>query len=234
MSHMAKPIAKKALSSKTKAKINKISGSEDQDLKIKDRILKECLRIISEKGVNSLNMREVARNLKISHATPYRHFATKDDVLSELGVMGFRIFTQILEKDLPLPSNKDAVLARFHKLKENYLEFATKYPELYNIIFNTKLPDKEKYPELLEVARKAFSTLLNQMAAMKASDLISEEDIFLVSIFTHTLMHGLVSMLNLNMIQGISYSFDYKGDLHQGIDRLLAKAWGLDSNFTLK
>ncbi|PJE03763.1 MAG: hypothetical protein CK427_04625 [Leptospira sp.] len=227
---MANKVAKKKKIEKPSNKI----GKGEKELKIKERILKECLKIITEKGANSLNMREVARNLKISHATPYRHFATKDDVLSELGIMGFRIFNEFLEKDLPLPSTKDAIIQRFHKLKENYILFATKYPELYNIIFNTRLPDKEEYPELMEVGRKAFSTLLNQMAAMKASGLIDVEDIFLASIFTHTLIHGMVSMQNINMIEGMCKGFGYEKDLHQGIDALLAKAWGLEPKLFMK
>jgi AcrR family transcriptional regulator len=210
----------------------------DSDLPLRDRILKESLKIVAEEGAAALNMREVARRLKISHAAPYRHFENKEDVLAELGLLGFRLFTETLSADLPLADSKETMLVRFRKLKENYLKFASEHPELYNIIFLTRLPDKEKYISLREAGQKAFSTLLDQMAAMKAAGMIEESDVFLASMFTFQFLHGQVSLKNTGVSDGICHAFSKSEligeDLERGMDRILANAWGLDPSLRQK
>jgi AcrR family transcriptional regulator len=186
--------------------------------KTKDLILKEALRIISEHGLQALNMREVARNLNISHGTPYRHFKTKDDVVIALGVIGFQLFAKTLEKDLPIPITKELLLERLKKLKENYILFATKNPELYNIIFNTRLPQKGENSELQEVAHQAFSVLLNQMASMKTAGILKIDDVFSASMLIFTQLHGHILLQNIGVMDGLIYGFQYKKNISDEID----------------
>jgi Bacterial regulatory proteins, tetR family len=41
------------------------------------------------RGVQHLSLRELSRELGVSHASPQRHFATKQDLIDALALMGF-------------------------------------------------------------------------------------------------------------------------------------------------
>ena len=215
-----KKAGKDTAKSKPKSQPKRSDKKEDS---LRDRILRECIQIVSEQGSGAINMREISRRLKISHTAPYKHFNSKEDVLSELGILGFKMFNETLEKNLCLPESKIALLDRFRQLKLNYEEFATKYPELYQIIFHTKLPDKEKYPELKEVSTKAFAILLNQVASMKAVGLIGEEDTFASSLVIYILMHGYMTLKNNSILEGLSNLFEYDQSIEDQMDRFLSR-----------
>ncbi|MCC5815866.1 MAG: TetR/AcrR family transcriptional regulator [Leptospira sp.] len=195
--------------------------------KTKDLILKESLKIITELGIQNLSMREVARNLGISHGTPYRHFSTKEDVVIELGIIGFRLFVDTLESDLPVPTTKEILLKRFKKLKDNYIRYATENPELYNIIFNTKLPENEDNPELKFFANKSFSILVNQVASMKTAGLMEIEDVFSASMLIFTQLHGHIMLNNIGVMNGLIKGFQYDKDISDEIDGHLSKSLGM-------
>jgi AcrR family transcriptional regulator len=223
----------KASTKKTENSISKTTKSMNQFEiqfnidKTKDLILKESLKIITEKGVQSLSLREVARNLKISHGTPYRHFPTKEDVIIELGIIGFRLFVETLESDLPLPTTKQILFQRFHKLKENYVRYATENPELYNIIFNTKLPEKMDSPDLKYFAGKAFSVLVNQVASMKTAGLIEIEDVFSASMLIFTQLHGHIMLSNIGVMNGLMKAFEYDKNIMDEMNHHLSKTLGM-------
>lgn len=45
--------------------------------------------LLEEGGVGALSLREVARRADVSHNAPYRHFASKDELLAALAASGF-------------------------------------------------------------------------------------------------------------------------------------------------
>lgn len=55
---------------------NTVLGEKKENLR--DKILAECIKIVSESGSVGINMREISRRLKISHTAPYKHFKSKD------------------------------------------------------------------------------------------------------------------------------------------------------------
>ncbi|MDX1958715.1 MAG: TetR/AcrR family transcriptional regulator [Leptospiraceae bacterium] len=191
---------------------------------LKDKILAECLKIVAETGPKSINMREIARRLNISPMAAYRHFASKEALLSELGLLGFKMFNATLEKNLIIATNKKELMERFHILKKNYMEFAIKNPELYQIIFNSKLPNKEDFPELKESGMKAFSQLLNQIASMKIAGLLKEKEVFAAALFTHIIIHGYMSFQNTEMISNLKQMFQFEQDIEPMLDEFIYRA----------
>lgn len=53
-------------------------------VKRKDEILKATLEIIFKQGYHSLTIRSIARKINISEAAVYRHFESKEEILSEI------------------------------------------------------------------------------------------------------------------------------------------------------
>ena len=53
-------------------------------------------KLIEEKGLAGLSLREVARVAGVSHTAPYRHFQDKADLLAAIAQVGFEQLTDEL------------------------------------------------------------------------------------------------------------------------------------------
>src|SRR5881409_3479699 len=57
-------------------------------------LLERAERVVSERGVHALSLRELAREVGVSHAAPRRHFADRQALLDALALEGFRFATR--------------------------------------------------------------------------------------------------------------------------------------------
>ena len=184
---------------------------------LREKILDESLKIIYDTGVSSLSLRDVARRLNVSHSAPYRHFQSKDKVLLALGIKGFKLFTQYLNRNLPLGSSREEVVQRFAIMRKNYIDFSTDYYTLYHFMFGNNNLKSIHSPELEKLQEESFSTLIQQIATMRALGMIGEYPVFESAFFVFTLMHGFSTMKNNGVMQHLSSHFSYQGDLLEKI-----------------
>ena len=56
---------------------------------LRQELLRVAEAALEARGVQQLSLRELSRELGVSHASPQRHFATKQDVIDALAIMGF-------------------------------------------------------------------------------------------------------------------------------------------------
>ena len=58
------------------------------------------MALIGEVGPRAFTLREVARRAGVSHNAPYRHFASKDELLAEVAAEGFDRLTASMQKSM--------------------------------------------------------------------------------------------------------------------------------------
>ncbi len=89
---------------------------------------------LEEYGVRDFSLRRVASRVGVSRTAPYRHFASKQDLLGALSVEGFRVFTRYLASaDAECGgSSFDRLLAQGRA----YLAFGEDHPQLLELIFS--------------------------------------------------------------------------------------------------
>ena len=68
------------------------------DLELKEACIQAAREVITERGVEGLSMRDVARRLDISHQAPYRHFPSRDHLLAEIMRRCFEDFANFLDE----------------------------------------------------------------------------------------------------------------------------------------
>lgn len=161
---------------------------------LREACLNEALAIIEHEGVERLSLRDVARRLGVSHQAPYRHFPSRDHILAEIVARAFEGFARHL--DAHAESNEPD--RDMHLMGEAYLDFATKHPLQYRLMFATPLPDAAAHPEMMANARHAFDLLLRALRrkAVKQGLSSTEEDIVLDALFIWSGLHGLASLRN--------------------------------------
>ena len=213
---MKKRLSKeKSLGKKKSAVVIKKIKHHHDDLR--EEILEESLKIIYESGISSLSLRDVARRLNVSHSAPYRHFQGKEEVLLALGIKGFKLFSEYLNRDLPLGSSKEEVILRFEIMRKNYIDFSTDYYTLYHFMFGNNHLKSIHSPELEKLQEESFSTLIQQIATMRALSMIGDYPVFESAFFVFTIMHGFSTMKNNGVMQHLSSHFSYKEDMLEKI-----------------
>ncbi|MFI8194467.1 TetR/AcrR family transcriptional regulator [Streptomyces sp. NPDC085946] len=90
---------------------------------------------LREKGVGSLSLRELAREVGVGHATPGRHLKDKQALINALALTGYDRLRQALDAaddpTLPLEPQLTA-------LAQAYLGFATDNAELLELMYARK------------------------------------------------------------------------------------------------
>src|SRR5256885_7264933 len=67
-------------------------------------LIDAALRIVEQAGPGALSLRELARHAGVSHAAPYRHFASREALLAALAVEGFRGLRAQMQAPEPRPA----------------------------------------------------------------------------------------------------------------------------------
>ena len=56
---------------------------------LRSELLEQAERVLADRGAGALSLRELAREIGVSHAAPRRHFADKQALLDALAEDGF-------------------------------------------------------------------------------------------------------------------------------------------------
>ncbi|QHA05564.1 TetR family transcriptional regulator [Streptomyces broussonetiae] len=99
-------------------------------------LLKSAERTLREKGVGALSLRELARDIGVSHAAPGRHFKDKQALLDALALDGYERLNQALGE--ATDRTAQSFEQRMTALARAYLGFAVDNPELLELMFARK------------------------------------------------------------------------------------------------
>src|SRR3984885_2304579 len=121
---------------------------------LREALLRAAENSLEMGGVQSLTLRELSRELGVSHTSPLRHFANKQALLDGLAVRGFERLSAILSR--AVKDRGADFRARLIKLARAYVGFQTKHPALCGLMFEAK-HRTDAPPEVLEAGERAFS-----------------------------------------------------------------------------
>lgn len=99
-------------------------------------LLARAEETLREKGPAALSLRELARDLGVSHAAPSRHFKDKQALLDALALTGFERLHATLAASQETAGESFAV--RLATLARSYVGFATANAELLDLMFSIK------------------------------------------------------------------------------------------------
>ncbi len=95
------------------------------------RILESARDLFLEEGLSGVSMRKVAARVGLTAPAIYRHFRSKDELLSAVMAEGFRIFGTYLYDSLSGNTPEE----RLRSSGLGYVNFALEQPKYYEIIF---------------------------------------------------------------------------------------------------
>ncbi|MEN9843799.1 MAG: hypothetical protein RLZZ612_1628, partial [Pseudomonadota bacterium] len=93
-------------------------------LPLKQACVLAAREVIAQQGRSALSLRDVARQLGVSHQAPYRHYPTRDDLLAEVLRQCFVEFAHALASRVPHDTPQDEL----GSLGDAYLSYAALHP----------------------------------------------------------------------------------------------------------
>jgi AcrR family transcriptional regulator len=160
-------------------------------------LLESAEHTLNEGG--ELSLRELARQIGVSHAAPRRHFAGKQallDALAEDGVerLGDGLRTALTEAGPGFD-------ARLHAFAHAYVAFATDHAALLELMFAGKHRPGAA-DSLREAADRAFEAPLVLITEAQAAGEVVPGDPEQVGMVAFATLQGLASLSNSGMLEG--------------------------------
>jgi len=186
-------------------------------------LLDAAWRLVAEKGLAALTLRELARAAGVSHAAPYHHFPSRTALLDALAEEGFAGLDRAMGEAKagpatgeqaaeaatpgpgdPLPSPAEPgqtprpvegaeVMVR---LGRAYVDFACAHPEQLQVMFRPRHHESEgpPPPALVEIGAQAYGHLADAVRVCQTQGLAPAGDPDELALSAWSLVHGFASL----------------------------------------
>ena len=103
--------------------------------------------ILEEEGLEKLSLRSVAKRAGVSHAAPYRHYASREALLADVATDGLReLRAEIIQAATVRGDRPERVV----HIGRAYMRFAVRHSGLLRLMFGSELPNRGEFPGLSE------------------------------------------------------------------------------------
>ena len=113
--------------------------------------------MFAERGAEQVSMRQIAAALGVSPMTPYRYFASRDDILAAVRIRGFERFADQLEAAYAATPGDAA--AKAAAAGRAYLDFALSNANTYRLMFEQHQQEDGSDSALGRTIARARATL---------------------------------------------------------------------------
>jgi AcrR family transcriptional regulator len=159
-------------------------------------LLEHAERTVAERGAQALSLRELAREVGVSHGAPRRHFADRKALLDALAQDGFdRLGAQLQAAVEPAAAPFDARLAA---MATAYVRFATEHAALLELMF----AGKHRAETLRAASDRTFAIPLGLIAEGHASGALEPGDPERLGKVLFAMLQGLAALANNDMLDG--------------------------------
>jgi AcrR family transcriptional regulator len=159
---------------------------------LRTALLAQAEHTLRERGVGELSLRELAREIGVSHGAPRRHFADRQALLDALAEAGFarlgaELRAAVAGAGEDFPDRLAATAAA-------YVRFATRDAALLELMFAGK--HREPSGSLHEAAERAFSVLLELIEQGQAEGALEPGEPERVGLVLFATIQGIAALLN--------------------------------------
>ena len=161
---------------------------------LRDSLLDAADQVLIAYGAAGITLREVAKAAGVSHAAPYHHFASLDDMLATVAERGFQRLSAALQPTTHVADSRERLL----QISEVYVNCARARPSQFRLMFGPLLSRKREFPALQIAAEQSFGIVV---AAATALDPKRGPELALLG---WSLCHGLSNLLIDGALDGMS------------------------------
>jgi AcrR family transcriptional regulator len=183
---------------------------------LRSALIDRARRTVDERGAQALSLRELAREVGVSHGAPRRHFPDRQALLDALAEDGFERLGDALGRAV-----EDAGTAfgpRLHALAQAYIDFAVRHPALLELMFAGK--HRPGADRVRETADRALAVAFGVIAEAQAAGELGPGDPGRVAIVAFATLQGLAAMADGPTIEGAPVDVVVRDAIGQLLDGL--------------
>lgn len=163
---------------------------------LRQALVRAARTLLADGGPAALTLRAAAREAGVSEAAPYRHFTSREDMLSAVAEDGFRrLHARMAEAAAPERGPRG-----LQQLAVEYARFALEQPAEYRIMFGREAAALERSSAgaaLAEASGAVMDLLQGGIERLQQAGAVRPGDPETMALACWALMHGLV-MLTLD------------------------------------
>lgn len=175
---------------------------------LREALVDAAMLEVRERGVAGLTLRGVARRAGVSQAAPYHHFPSKEALVAELCLRGFRLLNQRLRD---AQATTDEPEPQLRAMCEAYVAFAREHPDRFRVLFGQFIAEKQEYGDLVQETQASFEILVHAIARGQTLGVFCGDDPIRASLGVWAAVHG----ASLIVVEGTA---DYDNIRQFGID----------------
>lgn len=153
-------------------------------------LLEAAWRLVAQGGMAALTLREVAREVGVTHAAPYHHFPTRAALLDALAEQAFDGLSSAMAE--AARGVEDDAVEHLYRIGRGYTDFARAHPEKLEVMFRMRNAELEgPSPEsLVRAGERAFAQLFDTVALLQRERLAPAGDTHELALYAWTIVHG--------------------------------------------
>jgi AcrR family transcriptional regulator len=154
-------------------------------------ILQTAMRLFTERGFESVSIRNIAEEIEYSPATIYLYFKDKNELLHHLHEEGFRILHIQMQRIAQLGDPLEKLMA----LSKVYIDFGLNHPEMYDLMFILNAPmNYLEEDEAWTEGEGTFKFLVDVIIACQQEGRFAGKNPLQLALMCWSFVHGLVSL----------------------------------------
>ncbi|MER5890799.1 TetR/AcrR family transcriptional regulator [Streptomyces sp. NPDC001941] len=165
---------------------------------LRTALLDAAERSLREHGADQLSLRDLARELGVSHAAPRRHFADRRALLDSLAETGFVRLGATLGTALAPGEVERAFPTRVRDAVKAYARFATENPALYELMNSSK--HHPGATVVTQAAAAAYGQMIDLIKEGQARGVLEQGNPEQAGIILYATVQGITTMVNSGAI----------------------------------
>ena len=163
---------------------------------LKKTLLDATVKLIAKVGPRAFTLREVARQAKVSHNAPYRHFRDKEELLAAVAAEGFERLADSMIAAAAAPAD---ALDGLMLTGRGYVQFALRWPEHFSVMFDY-CEGLDAYPAYAASGQRAFQVLLDHVVGAQRSGQLPAGDPNALALAAWSIVHGIAKLAVANLL----------------------------------
>lgn len=159
---------------------------------LRQTLLLAAAEMIAKNGIESLSLRKLADKVGVSRTAAYHYFEDKNDLLCAIAANGFRRWQHSLEQ---LNSNAIQQKQKFEQYVLSYIEFATTFPEEYELMFGRSIWKQANCTvELQQISHATFQHQVDMIEYWQSIGLITGDNPLRMAQIIWGTLHGIAKL----------------------------------------
>jgi AcrR family transcriptional regulator len=163
---------------------------------LRTALLARAEQTVRDKGVDALSLRELARDIGVSHAAPSRHFKDKQTLLDALALAGFERLNDELERAY---AKEGQTSDRMRAVAHAYADFAIKNAALLELMY-TRKHEQGASPELVAAGQRLGESTGRLIVEAQQAGEMRSGDFESIALVVFAAIHGYAVLVASGML----------------------------------